>query len=57
MTKEEFRTIRKSLGLSQEALGKKIFKKTNTVYKYESGMIKITGLVEKEMLRLKSAQK
>ena len=45
MNKEEFKEIRNKLKLTQKAMGAKIFRTKNCVYKYERGDLKILPLI------------
>ncbi len=49
MTPEEFRAARKSLGLKQEELAKKLERSSRMIVHYETGKVKVPKIVKRLM--------
>ncbi len=49
MTKEEFKAARKSLGLNQEELAKKLDRSSRMIVHYETGTVKVPKIVKRLM--------
>lgn len=53
MTPQELKQLRSSLKLSQSALASILGVTTTSVHRYETGLVKISGIVEQKLLQLK----
>ena len=57
MTPEQFKKIREKLGLTQAELASILEVKTNTVYRWEAGILPISRIVELAVRSLKPTKK
>ena len=53
MTPQELKQMRTSLKLTQSALASVLGVTPTTIHRYESGLVKISGIVEQKLLQLK----
>jgi len=57
MTPEEFKSIRKNLGLTQETLSDALGKHTRTIQRYEKGELMVPPSVEKMLYLMRAHRK